>query len=491
MGFSVIQPGSSVATSLCEGEAVPKHVAILSVTGRNYHVEPIRLKTVRPFVIREIALRDEKELKNVNKKHNNRTKVTEHLIGIVEDLIGEAQSQWLAAQEPDTDAAECPLPLIRLRVEYSSTEGAYETENPQRFSNRFIGRVANIKDVVHFHRKKTTTRRTATGETIDISNAAVLAEYGDNLENIKVESLVQEFLDKASLEILPGNGLGDAVGLFVDKNDRFAVENFVEESLAAYMTKMRQYEDLNEETIGDVITQHKSYLEKQFEAGQLKIRSKNRKYKEKPDGWDTDLDGAWEDQPAAQPGPDDESDASASASAATPAPATRGRGRGRARAGRTAAPSTRKAPAAKKTPAPKKTPARSAASRRAATVIDSDSDAAMPDLPDDDDDEAEEEEEEEVIKPTPRRRAAPAKAPAKAPARAAARKAAAPAAATRQSQLNFGGRAAREETGVLDSQASNHMFHRNIVTIPSDDEDIEEEEDDFRPMPSQRAGRRR
>lgn len=220
MGFSVIQPGSSIATSLCEGEAVPKHVAILSITGREFKVEPIRLKTVRPFVIREIALRDERALKNVNKKPNNRTKVTEHLISIVEELITEAQEQWLAAQEDGTDISECPLPLIRLRVEYSAPEGAFETENPQRFSNRFIGRVANTADVVNFHRKKVTTRRTKTGETIDPSNAAVLAEYGDNLENIKVENLVQEFLDKAALEILPGNGLGDAVGLFVEKDDR-------------------------------------------------------------------------------------------------------------------------------------------------------------------------------------------------------------------------------------------------------------------------------
>ena len=112
----------------------------------------------------------------------------------------------------------------------------------------------------------------------------------------------------------------------------------------------------------------------------------------------------------------------------------------------------------------------------------------MPDLPDDDDDDDEvDEDDEEVIKPT-RRRAAPASKPAP---RAAARKpVAAPSA--KQNQLNFApSQRSRQGTGVLDSQASNHMFHRNIVTIPSDDEDIDDEEDDFRPMPSQRPGRRR
>jgi len=88
--FYVTQPGSSVATSLSRGETVPKylsiailqhipyrfcfclpcdlfsficgvrsdfrHVGLLSVTGREFHMEKIRLKTVRPFVMRDIVL---------------------------------------------------------------------------------------------------------------------------------------------------------------------------------------------------------------------------------------------------------------------------------------------------------------------------------------------------------------------------------------------------------------------------------------------------
>ena len=73
MNFSVIQPGSSVATSLMPGEAVPKHVAVLSITGRDYKLDPIRLKTVRPFVMREIVLAEEKEAVRLAKKANNRT----------------------------------------------------------------------------------------------------------------------------------------------------------------------------------------------------------------------------------------------------------------------------------------------------------------------------------------------------------------------------------------------------------------------------------
>src|SRR5699024_6861399 len=56
MNFHVMQPGSSVATSLCPGESVAKHVSILSITGREFKSEPVRLKSVRPFAMREIVL---------------------------------------------------------------------------------------------------------------------------------------------------------------------------------------------------------------------------------------------------------------------------------------------------------------------------------------------------------------------------------------------------------------------------------------------------
>lgn len=51
-------PGSSVATSLCEGEAAQKHVAILNIYQKKFKVTPIPLKTVRPFVFDTIVLAD-------------------------------------------------------------------------------------------------------------------------------------------------------------------------------------------------------------------------------------------------------------------------------------------------------------------------------------------------------------------------------------------------------------------------------------------------
>jgi double-strand break repair protein MRE11 len=157
-GFHVMQPGSSVATSLIPGEAVTKHVAILSITGRSFEVEKIPLKTVRPFVTREIILANDKRFKGLEKKQDNRQDITKRLMLIVEEMIEEANAAWQSIHgDSDMDEDEEQLlPLIRLKVEYTAPEGSkFEVENPQRFSNRFAGKVANQNDVVYFYRKKT------------------------------------------------------------------------------------------------------------------------------------------------------------------------------------------------------------------------------------------------------------------------------------------------------------------------------------------------
>ncbi|KAH0605400.1 uncharacterized protein H6S33_004622 [Morchella sextelata] len=510
MNFHVIQPGSSIATSLCPGEAVTKHIGILSITGRDFHLEPIRLKTVRPFVMRELVLADEPALKNLAKKNSNRTAVTAYLCDLVETLIDSAVQEWLDAQEDDTlTAADAPLPLVRLRVEYSAPDGGrFETENPQRFSNRFVGKVANVSDVVQFYRRKTATRRAnAKGAVSDapLNSSTLLEDYGGSIDNVKVENLVSEFLGSATLEILPSNGLGDAIGQFIDKDDKHAVETFVDDSLKSYLVKLREYDDLNEEKIQEVVDAQRSYLEEVFAKGLVKPRRRQGTFKEMPLGWDAGLDGPWEDQPAAriqQKEVSDDEDVDDDDDVPAPQPQKRGAARGRGARGRgAAAASTRKAPAAK-------APARATAAKgrsRAKKVVseeeEDDDDDVM--ILDDDDDE---EEEAPPAKPTraPRKAPAPKKAPAPrkaatpAPARAPApRVTTRRPAAARQTRLNFSQSASTPASGVAastqDSMASNALFHRAVVRIPSSDEDIEDDEDadEFVPMASQRGGRRR
>ncbi|KAL4891509.1 Mre11 DNA-binding presumed domain-containing protein [Aspergillus ambiguus] len=401
--FHVMQPGSSVATSLVPGEAVAKHVAILSVTGREFKCEPIRLKSVRPFVMKEIILSEEKGAQKLARKENNRTEVTRFLMTIVEELIEQAKAEWLEMHDDaaDDEEQEIPLPLVRLRVETSTADGgSYDCENPQRFSNRFVGKVANVNDVVQFYRKKKSA--SARKKEGDLDEAAM--SHLSTLDTVKVEQLVREFLAAQSLTILPQNSFGDAVAQFIDKDDKHAMEMFVNESLESQIKHLmdldRDSEGAEEEeaaqsSLQQAMEKYRGQMEDMFSRG-VKRRARGRKrFKPKPDGWDSEFDGAWEDQPGAlihsdneDGDPVQEEAPEDAAEAATRFTSTRGRGRGGGRGGRAAAStSTRKTTTTAKSTATKKTtPARGTKSRSRRAVSDDDDDDDVIMLDDDDDD---------------------------------------------------------------------------------------------------------
>lgn len=455
--FHVMQPGSSVATSLMPGEAVPKHVAVLSITGRDFTVEPIRLKTVRPFVMRETVLSEEKEAMRHVKRANNRTQLTDFLTHIVDDMIKQAYEEWNAAQgdEEQGDDETPPLPLIRLRVEYTAPEGGnFDCENPQRFSNRFTKKVANTQDVVQFYRKKASgAKRVQNGpEMPEESTLASLA-----IDSVKVDKLVREFLAAQSLTILPQNSFGDAVSQFIDKDDKHAMELFVTENLSKQVEQLMKMEELDEDNIQDAMDKGKSRLEELFASGHRSMRKKTKR-KPRPDGWDSDLNGAWDDQPVAVDRSDleDEDDGSDE-----PAAKSTAKGRGKA--------------APKKAAAPVKKTAPAKSSRGKKKVLESeeeeeDEDVVMID--------SDEDENELFVKPEPptrgRKKAAPAKVPApkRAPARPAASK------AGKQSQLNF-------------SQPTTQPRGSTKKVQEVSDDDISDDDDAFEPAPSARSSRSR
>ncbi|KAH8816455.1 DNA repair protein [Xylogone sp. PMI_703] len=296
MLFNIMQPGSSVATSLVPGEAVPKYVAILNVSGKEFKIEKIRIKSVRPFVTRELVLSEDKRFKALAKEKDNRTKLTRKLMDVVEELIEEAKAEWLAVQDDDDAQEEPPLPLVRLRVEYSAPDGGrYDCENPQRFSNRFVGKVANVNDVVQFYRKKSGQKKEKVEK--EMPDEAIIASLA--IDNVKVEKLVREFLTAQSLKILPQAPFGDAVTQFVDKDDKHAMEMFVNESLAGQVKQMLELDADDDEELENAMERYRNRVDEMFAAGTLKRTKKAARYKPRPENWDSDMDGEWEDQPGA------------------------------------------------------------------------------------------------------------------------------------------------------------------------------------------------
>ena len=457
MNFHVMQPGSSVATSLMPGEAVPKHVAILTITGRDFKSENIRLKTVRPFVMKEIVLSQVNATKKLAKKENNRPELTRHLVDIVEGLIDQAKAEWLEAQDDaDQDEdMEIPKPLVRLRVEYSAPDGGnFDCENPQRFSNRFVGKVANVNDVVQFYRKKAgATRKAQNGA--ELPEESILAQL--SIDSVKVEKLVREFLTAQSLTLLPQNSFGDAVSQFVDKDDKHAMEMFVNESLTNQVKHLMSVDQYDEEDVQNAMDQYKSKLEELFAAGHLK-KARKAKLKPKPDNWDTDLDGEWGDQPGALIREDidmsDEEDDVTSLPATTSAPKARGKAAAARKVGGTA----KKATAATKTGRGKK--------KAVEESEEEDNDVVMLDS------DPEENESGLFVKPWPTARGSKKAAPATKSAPAVTRTPAR-AAAAKQTQLSF------SQSASIKSQANG----KNKASGEISDDGISDDDEAFAPPP--------
>ncbi|KAI7898478.1 Metallo-dependent phosphatase-like protein [Cokeromyces recurvatus] len=223
--FAVTQPGSSVATSLSQGESEPKYVGLLQINKHHeYSLDKIRLRTVRPFQFTSVSLSRVETL-----RPSDHASTQSYLEDVVESLIERARIDWEEQQREayrleNLGDIEMPLPLIRIRVDYS---GGFEKFNPQQFGHKFINRVANPKDMLMFqklHPEERNSRRAT-----DIISDVTIA-IPERLDNLRVENLVSEMLSN-DLTILPETGLEEAVMSLVEKNDKDAIRNFVTRSV--------------------------------------------------------------------------------------------------------------------------------------------------------------------------------------------------------------------------------------------------------------------
>ncbi|KAK5165528.1 meiotic recombination [Saxophila tyrrhenica] len=488
-GFRVMQPGSSVATSLVAGEAVAKEVAILSIHGKTFDFEPIRLKSVRPFKQKEIVLNDFKEMREIALDQENQSKIHRFLTEIVDEMIEEAREEWLelqreSSEEPDEEIVP-PLPLIRLRVEITAPEGGkYNIENPQRFSNRFVDRVANTTDVVQTHRKRVAAKR-ATKAKADMPQASVVDNF--SLENMKVDKLVEEFLTAQSLQILPQNQFSESVGQFVNKDDKNAMFDFIEQSLGDQLKQLLADgdDDVDEEATAELMEKVKRAQEEAYEKGELKQKRRKGSRKPKPDGWDTDMDGDWENNPASIIRSDDEGEDEdmQESRESSVRPATSGRGRGRG--GRGGAATTRK-PAATTKKAPAKKPAAKSRKKQVSEDEDEDDDEDVVMIDDDDDDD---DDEGETLFVQQKKKPVASKAAAarsqKAPAKSTrGGKTAASSGSGRQTQIAFGSQA----NGTAPRSNGSRAAAPKKMQEPSDDEISDDEA--FEPPPATARGSR-
>lgn len=222
----ISQPGSSVATSLSEGEAIEKHVGILEIHKREFKMLPVKLQTVRPLVFRSIYIDDLAERLKLS-EGKVKDKVGKYYAKLVEEMIEESKAK--ITRNPK----QPKVPLIRLRVVFTNDD---YTINIARFGQQFHDRVANADSVIRF--KKQPIKKARTGNFVPDDDAMRSAyakkEQQDTVEDV-VESFFAESQGDDQLKIFNLKTLTEICRLLV-KDD-----GFVQNVMDAHFAKAEEF----------------------------------------------------------------------------------------------------------------------------------------------------------------------------------------------------------------------------------------------------------
>ncbi|XP_007113579.1 double-strand break repair protein MRE11 isoform X1 [Physeter macrocephalus] len=258
--FYVSQPGSSVVTSLSPGEAVKKHVGLLRIKGRKMNMQKIPLHTVRQFFMEDVVLADHPDIFNPDNP-----KVTQAIQSFcfekIEEMLANAERERLGnSRQPEK-------PLIRLRVDYS---GGFEPFSVLRFSQKFVDRVANPKDVIHFFRRR--EQKEDTGEEINFGQFITKPSEATTL---RVEDLVKQYFQTAEknvqLSLLTERGMGEAVQEFVDKEEKDAIEELVKYQLEKTQRFLKErHTDALEDKIDEEVRRFRESRQKNEEDDEVR-----------------------------------------------------------------------------------------------------------------------------------------------------------------------------------------------------------------------------
>lgn len=227
--FYITQPGSSVATSLVEGEAKQKQVAVLEIRGQNFRMTKRELHSVRAFKMGEIILSEVEELDPNDPDVTDR--IHELLEARVLELLAEAEEEQRRQPQRHPELKQV---LVRLRVEHTG----FPVLHNQRFGSRFVGKIANPNDILLFHRRKKDRVFALDKDGNAVKGKRGGGAFGDpirptRLDTITIEDILQRklHLPDQKLVFLPEKPLSIALENYVVKNIPSALDEFVDNQL--------------------------------------------------------------------------------------------------------------------------------------------------------------------------------------------------------------------------------------------------------------------
>ncbi|KAE9531309.1 hypothetical protein AGLY_010515 [Aphis glycines] len=243
----ICQPGNSnksstVATSMCKGEAGTKYVGLLTISGKRFKMEPLELLTVRPMHFETVKLSE------CDEDVSNSKKTQEFVRSQIEDIL------LKLSLKRSGHPKQPKLPLIRLRVEYTNETQHF---NGIQFGQEFQDRVANSNDMILLRMEKKSIQKKA--KCIDDQ---VLSNIMDNEEMDNIEHIVDQYFrtanDENQLELLSVNGMAKAVDLVVNKSCPDAINKVVSHQMKKMKNYVIKQEGLNENNISDHIISYQS-----------------------------------------------------------------------------------------------------------------------------------------------------------------------------------------------------------------------------------------
>lgn len=237
----ICQPGSSVATSLSEGESIEKKIGILDICKTEHRLNPITLKTVRPFIFRSVNVEDYIEELQLN-EGDAHSKIEMFYCKKIEEMIVESKKRISGHPK------QPKLPLIRLRIMFNNDN---QVLNIARFGQKYEKRVANPESILAF--KKNIKRSKA--DVCNLDEAVLESAFNKKSQQDCVEDVIETYFNELQdendkLQIFTLKSLTEVCRLLVEKEDDQAVatifKKHYDNAIAFMSDKMCNEEDILE-----------------------------------------------------------------------------------------------------------------------------------------------------------------------------------------------------------------------------------------------------
>ncbi|CAO4379645.1 unnamed protein product [Caenorhabditis nigoni] len=207
-GFYILQPGSTVATSLTAEEALQKNAFVIKIKGRKFASKPIPLQTVRQMVCDELLLdKIPPGSRPVTKSERPKTRDGRYIDEIaIEVKLKEMIAKATAKRGP----RQPELPLIRLKVIYDGDWLHVTPANAKRIGLRYENIVANAVDMVSIKKNEPKTKRRKETEGNDVPE-----DFGNVVSVANLQSIINDYFTHKPLDdqmtVLKPFGIGKAL----------------------------------------------------------------------------------------------------------------------------------------------------------------------------------------------------------------------------------------------------------------------------------------